>query len=82
METLAASALFRLAEVNEYLRMLTGEDYTAKDFRAWSGTIPAALVLQAFEQFNSEAQAKKNIACAIKSVAKKKRQCWHSCKND
>jgi DNA topoisomerase-1 len=59
------------ADVNEYLRSLTGEDYTAKDFRTWSGTVLAAMALQEFEKFDSEAQAKKNIVRAIESVAKK-----------
>ena len=59
------------ADVNEYLRQITGEDYTAKDFRTWSGTVLAALALQEFEKFDSEAQAKKNIVRAIESVAEK-----------
>lgn len=59
------------ADVNEYLRAITGEDYTAKDFRTWSGTVLAALALQEFEKFDSEAQAKKNIVQAIESVAQK-----------
>lgn len=59
------------SDVNEYLRAITGEDYTAKDFRTWSGTILAAMALQEFEKFDSEAQAKKNIVRAIESVAKK-----------
>lgn len=59
------------ADVNDYLRALTGEDYTAKDFRTWSGTVLAAMALQEFEKFDSEAQAKKNIMRAIESVAKK-----------
>jgi DNA topoisomerase-1 len=59
------------ADVNEYLRTITGEDYTAKDFRTWSGTVLAALALQEFEKFDSEAQAKKNIVRAIESVAEK-----------
>ncbi|HEY0491738.1 MAG TPA: DNA topoisomerase IB [Telluria sp.] len=59
------------ADVNEYLRQVTGEDYTAKDFRTWSGTVLAALALQEFEKFDSEAQAKKNIVRAIESVAEK-----------
>ena len=58
-------------DVNDYLREVTGEEYTAKDFRTWSGTLLAALALQAFEQVDSEAQAKKNIVQAIESVAKK-----------
>ncbi len=59
------------ADVNDYLRSITGEDYTAKDFRTWSGTVLAALALQEFEKFDSEAQAKKNIVRAIESVAEK-----------
>lgn len=59
------------ADVNDYLRTITGEEYTAKDFRTWSGTVLAALALQEFEKFDSETQAKKNIVRAIESVAKK-----------
>ncbi|WP_306397881.1 DNA topoisomerase IB [Telluria beijingensis] len=59
------------SDVNDYLRAIGGEDYTAKDFRTWSGTVLAALALQEFEKFDSEAQAKKNIVRAIESVAEK-----------
>jgi DNA topoisomerase-1 len=59
------------SDVNDWLRGITGEDYTAKDFRTWSGTVLAALALQEFEAFDSEAQAKKNIVRAIESVAEK-----------
>lgn len=59
------------ADVNDYLREITGEDYTAKDFRTWSGTVLAALALQEYEKFDSEAQAKKNVVRAIESVAER-----------
>lgn len=59
------------ADVNDYLRAITGEDYTAKDFRTWSGTVLAALALQEYEKFDSDAQAKKNVVRAIESVAEK-----------
>lgn len=59
------------ADVNDYLRTITGEDYTAKDFRTWSGTMLAALALQEYEKVDSDAQAKKNIVRAIESVAEK-----------
>lgn len=59
------------SDVNDYLRAITGEDYTAKDFRTWSGTVLAALALQEFEKFDSETQAKKNVVRAIESVAEK-----------
>ena len=59
------------SDVNDYLREISGEDYTAKDFRTWSGTVLAALALQEFEKFDSETQAKKNVVRAIESVAEK-----------
>ncbi|TFW24041.1 DNA topoisomerase IB [Massilia arenosa] len=59
------------ADVNDYLRTITGEDYTAKDFRTWAGTVLAALALQEFEKFDSQAQAKKNVVRAIEHVAEK-----------
>ncbi|HEY0060819.1 MAG TPA: DNA topoisomerase IB [Telluria sp.] len=59
------------SDVNDYLREITGEDYTAKDFRTWSGTVLAALALIEFEKFDSETQAKKNILRAIESVAER-----------
>ena len=49
----------------------SGEDFTAKDFRTWAGTVLAALALEEFETFDSEAQAKKNIVRAIESVAER-----------
>jgi DNA topoisomerase-1 len=59
------------ADVNEYLRTITGEDYTAKDFRTWSGTVLAAIALQEYEKFDSQAQARKNVVAAVETVAKK-----------
>jgi len=56
-------------DVNAYLREISGEDFTAKDFRTWIGTVYAALALQQFEPFHTESQAKKNLAQAIKAVA-------------
>jgi DNA topoisomerase-1 len=58
------------ADVNEYLREASGQDFTAKDFRTWAGTVLAALALQEFEAFDSQAQAKKNIVRAVEGVAK------------
>ena len=59
------------ADVNEYLRAMTGCDFTAKDFRTWAGTVLAAMALQEFETFDSQAQAKKNIVRAIERVAER-----------
>ncbi|HSE40052.1 MAG TPA: DNA topoisomerase IB, partial [Acidobacteriota bacterium] len=58
------------ADVNEYLRSIAGEEFSAKDFRTWAGTVLAALALNEFETFDSEVQAKKNVVEAIRNVAK------------
>ena len=59
------------SDVNEYLREITGQDFTAKDFRTWAGTVLAAKALQEFEVWDSKAQAKRNIVRAIECVAKR-----------
>jgi DNA topoisomerase-1 len=59
------------ADVNEYLREITEQDFTAKDFRTWSGTVMACTMLQEFETFQSQTQAKKNVVQAIKGVAER-----------
>jgi DNA topoisomerase-1 len=56
-------------DVNEYLREVTGEDFTAKDFRTWAGTLLAAQALQAAEAVDDELAAKKAVVRAIESVA-------------
>jgi DNA topoisomerase-1 len=58
-------------DVNEYLHEVSGEPFTAKDFRTWAGTVLALIALREFEAFDSKAQAKKNIVRAIAAVAKR-----------
>jgi DNA topoisomerase-1 len=57
------------ADVNDYLREMSGEDFTAKDFRTWAGTVLTCTALREFEAFESESQAKKNVLRAVESVA-------------
>ena len=57
-------------DVNEYLREITGEDFTAKDFRTWAGTVLATVALSAAGEFETKKQAKANIKNAIEAVAK------------
>lgn len=59
------------ADVNDYLKEISGEEFTAKDFRTWTGTVLAALALREMEIFDSEVQAKKNVVVAIENVAKR-----------
>jgi DNA topoisomerase I len=58
-------------DVNDYLREISGQDFTAKDFRTWAATVLAAMALREFEKFDSKTRAKKNIRSAIESVAQK-----------
>lgn len=60
-----------MADVNTYLHEIAGEEFTAKDFRNWAGTVLAALALQEYEAVESETQAKRNVADAIKAVAQR-----------
>ena len=57
------------ADVNDYLREITGEDVTAKDFRTWAGTVLASMALAEFEAVDSQALMKKNVKAAIEKVA-------------
>src|SRR5262249_29899504 len=56
-------------DVNEYVRQIAGEDFTAKDFRTWGGTVLAAIALSKQEEFQTKKQAKSNIKTAICAVA-------------
>jgi DNA topoisomerase-1 len=57
------------SDVNEYLRQVSGDDFTAKDFRTWAGTVLAARALQEIAPHKSQRQAKRNVVKAIESVA-------------
>jgi DNA topoisomerase-1 len=59
------------ADVNDYLREISGDDFTAKDFRTWAGTVLACEMLRQFEPAESNTQAKKNVVAAIKSVSER-----------
>jgi DNA topoisomerase-1 len=59
------------ADVNDYLRTVSGSDVTAKDFRTWAGTVMAALALQAFAAPQSQREAKRNLKAAITEVSGK-----------
>ncbi len=58
-------------DVNDYLREITGQDFTAKDFRTWAGTVLAAITLREFETCTSQRHAKRNITKAVESVARR-----------
>jgi DNA topoisomerase I len=55
--------------VNDYIREISGEEFTAKDFRTWAGTIQAVAALTEVGPWTSQRQAKSNILRAIDRVA-------------
>jgi DNA topoisomerase I len=57
-------------DVNEYLREITQDDFTAKDFRTWHGTGHMAQQLAALGPADSETETKRNIIEAVKETAK------------
>lgn len=59
------------ADVNEYLRTITNEPFTAKDFRTWAGTVLACALLRQFDICETQTQAKKNVVQAIATVAER-----------
>jgi DNA topoisomerase I len=56
-------------DVNEYLRQVTGADFTAKDFRTWFGTVLAARALQEIGPFKTKKQAKTKMNEPFEAVA-------------
>jgi DNA topoisomerase I len=57
--------------VNAYLREITGRPFTAKNFRTWAGTVLAAKAVCDLPECTSETAFKRNIVCAVDSVAAK-----------
>ena len=58
------------SDVNGYLQRVAGQEFTAKDFRTWAGTVLAARALREYEgQCESLTKAKRNVAAAIGAVA-------------
>lgn len=58
-------------DVNTYLKDVTGEDISAKDFRTWAGTVLATFTLTGLEPSQTKTQATKNVTAAIKEVSQK-----------
>jgi DNA topoisomerase-1 len=57
-------------DVNLYLKEITGEDFTSKDFRTWCGTVEALILLLECDAADSESKAKKVISRCIEDVAR------------
>ena len=55
--------------VNDYIKEISGDDFTAKDFRTWSGTVNAFLALNELGMADSETEREKAIVSALDKVA-------------
>jgi DNA topoisomerase-1 len=56
-------------DVNEYLRSVSGYDFTAKDFRTWAGTVRTITVLRELGEAPSQKERRKRLVQAVKFVA-------------
>ena len=56
-------------DVNEYIREISGQEFTAKDFRTWAGTLLAIEALTKIGPFSTQRNAKSNVLKAIDQVA-------------
>lgn len=57
------------ADVNAYIRAAIGQDFSAKDFRTWAGTLAAARGLCTVPKAGSATEAKRNVNTCVKAVA-------------
>ncbi len=57
-------------DVNAYLHQITEQEFTAKDFRTWAGTVTATCALEDLGPFETQTQAKKNVVRAIEAASK------------
>ncbi len=57
--------------LNEYIGEFMGEDFTAKDFRTWGGTLIAAIALAEKGPADTEAEAKRILAGVMRTVGER-----------
>lgn len=57
------------SDVNRFLRETTGQDFTAKDFRTWNGTVRCAAALRDSPEATSERERKRQVNAAVRSAA-------------
>ena len=55
--------------VNQYIKNISGGDFTAKDFRTWAGTVHAFLAFKQLGGFETNIEAKKKITEALDIVS-------------
>lgn len=58
-------------DVNSYIKEITGEDFTAKDFRAWAGSLNALCAFHDLGEHSGLIDCRKKIVNVLDSVAQK-----------
>jgi DNA topoisomerase-1 len=56
-------------DVNHYLKEVTGEDFTAKDFRTWAGSVSALYAFKEAGKFETITECRKKIVSVLDEVA-------------
>jgi DNA topoisomerase-1 len=56
-------------DINDYLKNITGEDFTAKDFRTWSGSVSALYAFKEAGEFANVTECRKKIVSVLDEVA-------------
>ena len=56
-------------DVNHYLKEITGEDFTAKDFRTWAGSVSALYAFKEAGEFETITECRKKIVSVLDEVA-------------
>jgi DNA topoisomerase-1 len=59
------------ADVNEYIKQYMGEEFSAKDFRTWGGTLLATSELLACERFRHRADRQRQVVEVVRNVAER-----------
>jgi len=59
------------ADVNDYIREISSEEFSAKDFRTWVGTVTCAMLLASDAADDTQADRKQRVVSVIKDVAKR-----------
>lgn len=59
------------SDVNEYIRAISGADFSAKDFRTWLGTVTCASLLAEQETAETQTDRKQRLTAVIADVAKR-----------
>ncbi len=65
------SAMLTGAVLNDYIREHLGEDFTAKDFRTWGGTLTAAIALGEIGVAETDTEAKRVVAKVMRTVGER-----------